>query len=233
MVLFSQSNKEEKFEIREAVYSDHRAELHTQLMKSNKEIKSACVGFFKDPRHLANQFSYLTSAPPLNEKVEKNLHKQLDMMYQVLKYKNKTVQFETTMKEVEVRCLTDFNSSRTLKDIHVLRQACIILDAGNETAFIKLDEDEEVEDPSPHLRARQIDKSFVFEVWVERSELLGKMDIASAISAFLHLCFVLNLQYPKGMCVLNVLKIEENLTRRTVSGRSFTAWCSPVWGQYR
>ena len=71
----------------------------------------------------------------------------------------------------------EFNGSRTLKDIYILRHACTILDGGAEDAFIKLEADEESENPSPHLRARQIDKSFVFELWAEGSELLGKMDI--------------------------------------------------------
>ena len=36
-----------------------------------------------------------------------------------------------------------------------------------------------------------------FEVWVEGKKILGNLNLASAISAFLHLCFSFDLKYPK------------------------------------
>ena len=41
------------------------------------------------------------------------------------------------------------------------------------------------------------DSVFVFELYVEKKQLLGNLDIAEAIAAFLQLCFVCDLSYPK------------------------------------
>ena len=59
------------------------------------------------------------------------------------------------------------------------------------------DEESSNDDPSPHLKAILVEKSFVFELHLEKTKLLGNMDMASAISSFYHLCFVFDLLYPK------------------------------------
>ena len=41
----------------------------------------------------------------------------------------------------------------------------------------------------------------MFEVWVERQKLLSNLNLASAISSFLHLCFCFDLKYPKVICL--------------------------------
>ena len=38
---------------------------------------------------------------------------------------------------------------------------------------------------------------FIFELYVEKKCLLGNMNLAEALGAFLHLCFVFDLLYPK------------------------------------
>ena len=46
--------------------------------RQGKQIQVICKGFWRDPRHLANQFSYMSGgAPPLTENVADNLHIQL------------------------------------------------------------------------------------------------------------------------------------------------------------
>ena len=40
-------------------------------------------------------------------------------------------------------------------------------------------------------------RAFIFELWVEHSRLLGNLDIVTAIAAFMHLCFVFDIKYPK------------------------------------
>ena len=40
-------------------------------------------------------------------------------------------------------------------------------------------------------------RSFVFELWADKAKLLGNMTLSAAITAFLQLCFVFNLTYPK------------------------------------
>ena len=188
--MFAEMSREEEFDTREEFFSQHRKELQSEFSDPKKEIKSSCSGFFKDTRHLGNHFAWLTGASPLNGKVEENLHRQLDLMYKVLSHKNKSVQFENKMKEVEIRCATEFSGSRTFRDINVLRQ---------ESDFVRFDSDNVGSvTSSPHLKAVQVENAFIFELWAEGSEIIGKMDLASAVAAFLHLSFTHNLQYPKG-----------------------------------
>ena len=40
-------------------------------------------------------------------------------------------------------------------------------------------------------------RTFVFELWCERKKLLGDLDMAEAVAAFIHLAFVFDLKYPK------------------------------------
>ena len=51
------------------------------------------------------------------------------------------------------------------------------------------------------ITIKYIFRAFVFEVWCERSRLLGPMDMFEAIASFLHLAFVFNLKYPKVFCI--------------------------------
>lgn len=37
----------------------------------------------------------------------------------------------------------------------------------------------------------------MFELFADKSKLLGNLDLPTAITAFLELCFVFNLRYPK------------------------------------
>ena len=38
---------------------------------------------------------------------------------------------------------------------------------------------------------------FIFELWCEKRKLIGELDLAEAIAAFIHLAFVFDLKYPK------------------------------------
>ena len=40
-------------------------------------------------------------------------------------------------------------------------------------------------------------RMFIFELWCEKRKLLGELDLAEAIAAFIHLAFVFDLKYPK------------------------------------
>ena len=40
-------------------------------------------------------------------------------------------------------------------------------------------------------------RTFIFELWAEKSKLLGNMDIVTGLAAFYHLCFIFNLLYPQ------------------------------------
>ena len=39
--------------------------------------------------------------------------------------------------------------------------------------------------------------SWMFEVWVDKTKLLGNLSLTQAIASFLHLAFVFDLQFPK------------------------------------
>jgi hypothetical protein len=95
-------------------------------------------GFWKDPRHLANQFAYLTGSPPLTKIVEENIVTQFGLYYKYSCYKLsemsqftghlevflrdqvKTVEFKDHFENIERICQVDNNGSSTLKDIHLL-----------------------------------------------------------------------------------------------------------------
>ena len=38
---------------------------------------------------------------------------------------------------------------------------------------------------------------YIFELWVERTKLLGNLDLPDCIAAFIHLCFTFGLEYPE------------------------------------
>ena len=40
-------------------------------------------------------------------------------------------------------------------------------------------------------------RTFIFSLHVEKDELLDTLEFAEAVTAFLHLCFVCDLKYPK------------------------------------
>jgi len=54
------------------------------------------------------------------------------------------------------------------------------------------------QDASPRVVAVLVNKTFTFEFWAEGEKLLGNLDIVMALAAFYHLCFVMDMNYPKG-----------------------------------
>lgn len=63
--------------------------------------------------------------------------------------------------------------------------------------MIRFAEEEESETSSPHLVAAKVDQSFVFTLRAEGSDLYGNMNMVDGLAAFLHICFVMNMHYPK------------------------------------
>ena len=57
---------------------------------------------------------------------------------------------------------------------------------------------------------KSICRNFVFEVHGEKEKLLGNLDLGAAVAAFLHVCFVLNLKYPKVTFLPLVVNIFMN-----------------------
>ena len=51
---------------------------------SKRSIQNVLKGFFKDKRHLDNQFAYMTGAEPLTDRVQDNMRTQFGMAYILL-----------------------------------------------------------------------------------------------------------------------------------------------------
>lgn len=62
---------------------------------------------------------------------------------------------------------------------------------------MRLEDDGNPKNSSPHILARKLDESYVFELWVEKECIMGNMGLATSIASFLHLVFCFNLKYPK------------------------------------
>ena len=62
---------------------------------------------------------------------------------------------------------------------------------------MRVESDGNPQKPSPHIMAKKLDDSYVFELWVEKECIMGNMGLATSISSFLHLVFCFNLKYPK------------------------------------
>ena len=62
---------------------------------------------------------------------------------------------------------------------------------------MRLEDDGNPRNSSPHILARKLEESYVFELWVEKECIMGNMGIATSIASFFHLVFCFNLKYPK------------------------------------
>ena len=183
---------------REVVFEKYRDEIVHEI-RAMKNISSFCRGFWMSDRHLANQFTYLTGSPPLNKKVEANLETQFSHMELFLVNQCKTLEFHDEMETIKKACHIEHAGAQTLKYIHLLRFAVKQLDGGEGSELIRIDDDGPSSSSCPHIQSIEVNKNqFHFELWVEQQKLLYNLSLSAAISAFLHLCFTFNLDYPKG-----------------------------------
>ena len=124
-----------------------------------------------------------------------------------------TLEFSEKMLKVKEDCDLLFKGSQVHKFVHLL---VIILhslkcyqiypvckrEAGDHfdfdgSSFMRTESDGNPKDSSPHIFARKLDDSYVFELWWERECIMGNMGLTSSICAFLHLAFSFNLKYPQ------------------------------------
>ena len=100
-----------------------------------KKIGEICRAFFKDERHLAYHFSYVTDVSPLNDEIQKNfatfmgkcltffllfLISMLGHLEVYLKDVDRSIESKKDLREIELVCEMEMNGSRTLKDLHLL-----------------------------------------------------------------------------------------------------------------
>ena len=102
------------------------------------------------------------------------------------------------MSNIENTCVIDHNGSTIWKKINLLRYFAKYFDK-TESALVRLESDGEADaSGSPHLFVVEPSRGvFVFELWVDYQKLLGNLNFVTAISSFVHLCFVFGLEYPK------------------------------------
>jgi len=128
--------------------------------------------------------------------VKKNLTTQLGYLEKFLRYRNQTIEFEEEMAAVDSSCEIDYEGSLLYKYINILRFGARHLDSDG-SCLIRLEKDGPAKTNGPHIVAITVNTSFVFEVHAEKEKIIGNLDFPTAIAAFLHLCFVVNLKYPK------------------------------------
>ena len=119
-LLVANTEEERDFVKREEIFTKYREEIQDEIRKSKKGVKNICRGLFLDPRHLGNQFQYITNTAPLNDQIQKNLRNELDKMKKWLDSQHQTVEYAKKMQEIELVCQVEFNGSTTLRDLHVL-----------------------------------------------------------------------------------------------------------------
>ena len=125
-----------------------------------------------------------------------------------------TLEFSEKMLKVKEDCDLLFKGSQVHKFVHLLviifaftkiyqlyypvfkREAGDHFD-GEGSTFMRIETDGNPKDSSPHIFARKLDDSYVFELWIEKECIMGNMGLASSISAFLHVAFSFNLKYPQ------------------------------------
>jgi len=158
-----------------------------------------------DERHLRLQFQYITNCQPLNSNIEENLRTSLGHLEKYLRDVFKTVEFKSELEKIELVCQLEFAGSTQFKDIFILRKVCEHFDQQTDGSMLvrlscpeSMESDPQSDNPSPHLVAVLVDKTFIFEIWAEAKKLLGNMDLATALAGFFHLCFCFDLKYPKG-----------------------------------
>ena len=117
---FSQLNSESSFEKREEVFNKYREELTASFRKAKKSIPIVNKPFFKDPRHLALQWQYLTETEPLFERIEANYKIQFANIEKFLRDQITTSDFCGKMASIEEVCQLEHNGSTLWKDINLL-----------------------------------------------------------------------------------------------------------------
>ena len=110
---------ESSFELREAVYEARRAELQYQFKNAlSKNISNMARGFFKDPRHLENQFKYITNSSGIEETIRKQWNKQIEHYEIYLSYCS--LEMKDEIEAAKTICEVDFGGCTVYKEIQIM-----------------------------------------------------------------------------------------------------------------
>jgi len=190
-----QAAKHDHPEDREKIFREQRPALMKLIRDSGKHISKVCEGFFKHPSHLQEHFHHLTEVN-ISEKIERGLLGHLGNLEAYLVSVNDNLEFTERLKTIKDDCALLFRGSNVHLFLNLLREAGDHFD-GDGSALMRIENDGNPKTSSPHLFARKLDESYVFELWVEKECIMGNMGLATSISSFLHLVFCFNLKYPK------------------------------------
>ena len=194
--VISANSDEMEFDQREKIYTECRQELQCQFNTSQKTVAHQCRGFWKDYRHVENHFAYLTNSDDLTTEVEKNFKSQMRNIELYLRHTSKNLEFEDTMNNITNKCEVEYDGSQTFKDIQLVRMLGDSMDSKG-SALVRISNDGPPKTDSPHLFAAKVNKTFVFEVIVDKERVLGNLTFPQAIASLLHIAFVFNLKYPQ------------------------------------
>ena len=163
------------------------------MVVSKKPIGSYLPGFWKSYKHVQNQFVYLTNCPGLIENIKHNLVDKMKLLERYLEVvHDKKKEFEEIFKTCEIQ----FDGALVYKYVHVLRLVGSFLDSDG-SVFMMIEEDGASRTPAPHIKAVQVAKNFVFQVYVDKNKVLSNLTLAEALGSFLHIAFVFGLESPK------------------------------------
>ena len=150
------TSEEQAYEVREAIYEKHRAELQYQFCNSNKNVAQICKGFFLSHEHLKNQFRYVSRAESLQVKVAENLRIQISYMERYLREVDQSVDASDRLAEAETICNVEYQGSTIYKDIQIIRLLGDSLDGDGKT-FLRFESDGPASSSSPYILAIHVE----------------------------------------------------------------------------
>ena len=167
-------------------------------------MKKKCPGIFLDPRHIGLHFQYVTKSEPRDKEVFDNFETQIQLLEKyVFSEHQDDLNLLQTIKGVAETCAVERRGNRSLYFVHILRHVGDLIDKkGSE--LIRIEDDKGSVTSQPHILCLDSEnKVLTFSIIVEKIPLLENIvDIQSAIAAFIHISFVLNMSYPKSADLL-------------------------------
>ena len=156
--------------------------------------------FFDDPRHIGNQFSFMTMSEPRNRIVLENFATQIQFLekYVLNEIKEDPNSIEA-LNAVREHCVVGNGGNFTPYHLKIFRMIGDIVDKRGADLF-RTNEDEGQVTKQPYFLVKddQVSKSISFDIIVERKSVLQDIeDLPSAIASYVHIAFILNMKYPK------------------------------------
>ena len=159
---------------------------------------------FLDSRHIGLHFQFVTKSEPRDKEVVDNFDTQIQLLekYVFSEYQDDPNLLER-IRGIAETCAVERRGNKSLYFVHILRHVGDLIDKkGSE--LIRTEDDKGSVTNQPHIMCFDSEnKVLSFSIFVEKNPLLENIpDIQSAIAAFIHVSFVLNMSYPKNADLL-------------------------------